>query len=179
MSAHSEPLVHTGRVWVFGDNINTDLIMPNTAFRLPRAEQHTLCFEANRPGWTAMTHPGDVIVSGENFGMGSSRPVGVILRACGIAGVVAGSVNGLCLRNCINSGLPAMDCPGVRDAFEDGDEIRVDFTTGSVENLTRGVALTGKPLAPLLAGIVRAGGVIPMLVAEGLIESEPFAAVST
>ena len=81
-------LVHTGRVWKFGDLINTDLIMPSKAFRLPKTEQHTLCFEAVRPGWARQVKPGDIIVAGENFGMGSSRPIGEGMRAAGIVAVI-------------------------------------------------------------------------------------------
>lgn len=171
-------LVRIGRVWTFGDEINTDLILPHTAFRMPKSEQHKLCFEAIRPGWVAAVRPGDIIVGGRNFGMGSGRPVGTILVACGIAGLVAESVNGLCLRNCVNFSLPGIDCPGVTALFEDGDEARIDFLSGRVENRTRGTALQGKPLAPLLADIVRAGGVVPMLVREGLVEEHAFVASS-
>lgn len=171
-----EQLSCTGRVWRFGDHINTDLILPNVAFRLPRAEQHRLCFEAIRPGWVDQVAPGDIVVAGENFGMGSGRPVGAILLACGIRGVVAESVNGLCLRNCVNYSLPAIDCPGVTALFADGDRAEIDFRTGRVANLTTGRSLDGRPLPELLAGIITAGGVIPMLVREGYIEPEPFIA---
>jgi|SoiMethySBSTD1v2_1073268.scaffolds.fasta_scaffold44802_2 3-isopropylmalate/(R)-2-methylmalate dehydratase small subunit len=171
-------LVRTGRVWKFGDNINTDLMLPHTAFRMPKAEQHTLCFEAIRPGWVKEVKPGDLIVAGENFGMGSGRPVGTILVACGIAGVVAEAINGLCLRNCVNFSLPAIDCPGVTAIFEDGDTARIDYLSGRVENLTNGKSLQGKPLASLLADIVLAGGVVPMLVREGYVEETAFIASS-
>lgn len=172
-------LVHTGRVWKFGDQINTDLILPASTFRLPQSEHHKHCFEAIRPGWADAVRPGDVIVGGENFGMGSGRPVGTALRACGIVGLVAESINGLCLRNCVNFSLPGIDCPGVTTIFEDGDIARVDFLSGWVENVTRRKSIQGKPLAPLLAEIVIAGGVIPMLVKEGFIHEEPFAAAAS
>jgi 3-isopropylmalate/(R)-2-methylmalate dehydratase small subunit len=172
-------LVHTGRVWKFGDQINTDLILPSTAFRLPKSEHHKFCFETIRPGWVNAVRPGDIIVGGENFGMGSGRPVGTVLRASGIVGLVAESINGLCLRNCVNFSLPGIDCPGVTAIFEDGDTARIDFLSGQVENVTRGRSIRGKPLAPLLAQIVIAGGVIPMLVKEGFIHEEPFVAAAS
>lgn len=172
-------LVHTGRVWKFGDLINTDLIMPSKAFRMPKAEQHTLCFEAVRPGWAKAVRPGDIIVAGENFGMGSSRPIGEVMRACGIVALVAESINGLALRTCVNSSLPAINCSGVSKLFEDGDIARVDFLTGKVENVTRGTSIQTHPLAPPLAEIVIAGGVIPMLLKEGYIHAEPFVASSS
>jgi 3-isopropylmalate/(R)-2-methylmalate dehydratase small subunit len=172
-------LVHTGRVWKFGDLVNTDMIMPSAAFRLPKNEQHRLCFEATRPGWASEVRPGDILVAGENFGMGSSRPIGEVLRACGIAGLVAESINGLALRNCVNSSLPAINCPGVAALFEEGDTARIDFLAGRIENVTRGKALQTTPLAPLLAQIVTAGGVIPMLIKEGCLHAEPFVAASS
>jgi 3-isopropylmalate/(R)-2-methylmalate dehydratase small subunit len=172
-------LVFTGRVWKFGDLINTDMIMPSAAHRLPKEQQHTLCFESIRPGWSKQVQPGDLLVAGENFGVGSSRPSGEVLRACGIVGVVADSVNGLALRNCVNSSLPAMSCPGVSRLFEDGDTARIDFISGKVENLTRGQSIHAEPLASLLVDIVAAGGVIPMLVDEGFIYPEPLPVASS
>jgi 3-isopropylmalate/(R)-2-methylmalate dehydratase small subunit len=102
--------------------------------------------------------------------------VGAVLRACGISGLVAESINGLCLRSCVNYSLPGIDCVGVSGLFEEGDTARIDFLSGKVENLTRGGVLTGQPLVPLLADIVRAGGVVPMLIREGWLESSPYSA---
>lgn len=172
-------LAYTGRVWKFGDLINTDMIMPSTAFRLPKNRQHTLCFESVRPGWAGQARPGDILVAGENFGMGSGRPIGEVLRACGIVAVVAESINGLALRNCVNASLPAMNCRGVAALFEDGDTARVDFLAGRIENVTQKRSLQAAPLAPLLAEIVAAGGVIQMLLKEGDIHAEPFVAASS
>ena len=172
-------LAYTGRVWKFGDLVNTDMIMPSSAFRLPKSEQHTLCFETVRPGWAKLVAPGDLLVAGENFGMGSGRPIGEVLRACGIVGVVAESVNGLALRNCVNAGLPALNCTGVAALFEDGDTARVDFLAGRIENLTRRRTLHTAPLARLLAEVIAAGGVIPMLVKSGDVEPVAFVAASS
>ena len=166
-------LVREGRVWLFGDNINTDLIFPNRAFRMPEAEQHRLVFSANRPGWVDEVKPGDLIVAGDNFGMGSGRPVGRLLRECGIAGVVADSLNGLCLRNCIGFNMPAIACPGVSQLFKEGDQGRIDFVSGEVRNVSTGMSLRGSGLAPLFVDVLAAGGVIPMLVREGYIEPTP------
>jgi 3-isopropylmalate/(R)-2-methylmalate dehydratase small subunit len=167
-------LICTGRVWKFGDLINTDMIMPSSAFRLPKDQQHLMCFESVRPGWAKDVRPGDIIVAGENFGMGSSRPIGEVLRGCGIVAVLAESINGLALRNLINSSLPALNCVGVANLFEEGDSARIDFLAGRIENATRGAALKTAPLAPLLAEIVAAGGVMPMLIKQGDVEVEPF-----
>jgi 3-isopropylmalate/(R)-2-methylmalate dehydratase small subunit len=171
-------LVRTGRVWLFGDNINTDLIMPGKALALPRAQQHTLAFEAVRPGWSKAVQPGDLIVAGRNFGMGSSRPIDSVLRACGIAGIVAESVNGLCLRTLVNGGIPAIDCAGAASLFREGDIATVDFTAALVRNDGSGATAQGRPLAPLLADIIAAGGVMQMLIREGYVEKEAFTAAS-
>lgn len=171
-------LERRGRVWKFGDQINTDLILPSQAMRLPEGQMHTLAFEAIRPGWVQMVAPGDILVAGANFGLGSSRPIGLVLRACGIAGVLADSVNGLAFRNCINASLPAMACAGVSALFEEGDIAGIDFLGGEVRNLTRNTLAMGSPIATPLAEIIEAGGVIPMLVAGGYIEATGFVARS-
>jgi len=171
MAEGTRELVREGRVWKFGDNINTDLIFPNRAFRMPEQEQHTLVFSANRPGWVEQVQEGDLIVAGVNFGMGSGRPVGRLLAECGIRGVVAESVNGLCLRNCVVYSFPVIECKGVSQRFGEGDTARVDFGTGVVTNLTTGASLQGKGLPALLLDIVLSGGIIPMLVREGYIEA--------
>lgn len=166
-------LIREGRVWKFGDHINTDLIFPNRAFRLSEPEQARLVFSANRPGWVDEVQPGDLIVAGENFGMGSGRQIGRALKACGIEGVVAESMNGLGLRNCVNWSLPALGCLGVSRLFEEGQHARVDYVAGRVTNLTTGATLDTTPLPSLLVDIVLSGGVIPMLVRDGYIESAP------
>ena len=163
-------LVRQGRVWLFGDHVNTDLIFPNRAFRLPEPEQHRQVFSANRPGWVDKVRPGDLIVAGENFGMGSGRPVGRLLRECGIGGLVAESVNGLCLRNCITFDFPALACPGATKMFREGDEARVDFVAGEVSNLRSGETVRVPGLPPLFLDVIAAGGVVPMLIREGYIE---------
>jgi len=171
-------VIREGRVWKFGDHVNTDLIFPNRAFRLPEREQARLVFSANRPGWVDEVRPGDLIVAGENFGMGSGRQIGRLLKMCGVEGVVAESMNGLGLRNCVNWSLPALGCPGVLGLFEEGHVARVDYAAGRVTNLTTGAALDTSPLPALLIDIVLAGGVIPMLAREGFIEPAPTVAPS-
>ncbi len=169
-------LIQEGRVWKFEDNINTDLIFPNRAMRLPEAEQARLVFSANRPDWVEQVLPGDIIIAGLNFGMGSGRPVGKLLQACGIQGLAAESVNGLCLRNCINYNLPALSCRGVSELFEEGQLARIDYISGQVTNLSTGRTLQGVGLPGLLLEILQAGGVIPMLIREGYIEARSFVA---
>ena len=156
-----------GRVWKFGHDINTDLVMPGFAIFMPPDEQARHCFSANRPGWVDEMKPGDVILAGRNFGVGSARSIGDVFLNLGISGVVAESFNGLGLRNCINVGLPSLPCEGILDAFEEGDVALVDWTTGEVRNTTQGTAIQGQPVPKVLQDIATAGGVESMLREEG------------
>ena len=162
----------TARVWKFGDNINTDLILPIRAFYLPAEEQARYVFQANRPGWANEVKPGDILIGGKNFGMGSSRPAARSLRNLGLACLVAHSINGLFFRNAVNFAFPALECPGVQDAFEEGDVAAVDFERATVTNITRGKALTGRSMPPKLLELVKAGGIYPLLEKEGLIAAK-------
>ena len=102
-------MVFRGRVWVVGDNINTDLILPIQAYYLTVAEQPKWVFSANRPGWSDEVRKGDILIGGKNFGMGSSRPAARSLKNLGLACVVAESINGLFYRNAVNFAFPALD----------------------------------------------------------------------
>jgi 3-isopropylmalate/(R)-2-methylmalate dehydratase small subunit len=159
----------TAKVWKFGDNINTDLILPIRAFYLPAEEQARHVFQANRPGWVDEMKPGDILIGGKNFGMGSSRPAARSLRNLKLACLVAHSINGLFFRNAVNFAFPALECPGVQDAFEEGDVAEVDFEAATVKNVTRGRTLTGRAMPPKLLDLVKAGGIYPLLEKEGLI----------
>ena len=158
-----------GRVWIVGDNINTDLILPSAAFYLKTEEQVRYVFSANRPGWADEVKPGDILIGGKNFGMGSSRPAARSLKNLGLSCLLAPYINGLFFRNCVNFAFPAVECPGVDEAFEEGDIAEVDFERAAVKNVTRGTALAGKPMPPKLLALVQAGGIYPLLEKEGLI----------
>ena len=156
-----------GKVWKFGDDINTALVIPGFAVLMPLEEQLQHCFSANRPGWVDEVQPGDVLIAGRNLGVGSARNIGAVFHGLGIIGVVAESFNGLGLRNCINAGLPSLPCPGILDAFGEGDIAEVDWTTGEVHNLTSGARVQGNPLPKPLQDIVSGGGVENVLRREG------------
>jgi 3-isopropylmalate/(R)-2-methylmalate dehydratase small subunit len=162
-----------GKVWKFGDDINTDLVIPGFAVLMPLEEQLQYCFSANRPGWVDEVQPGDVLIAGRNLGVGSARNIGAVFHGLGIIGIVAESFNGLGLRNCINSGLPSLPCPGVVDVFTEGDIAEVDWTTGDVRNVTTGASLQGDPLPQPLLDIVSGGGVENVLRREGYLAAKP------
>ena len=161
-----------GKVWKFGDDINTDLVIPGFAVMWTLEEQLPHTFSANRPGWVDEVQKGDVLLAGRNFGVGSARPIGDVLRELGISGVVADSFNGLGLRNCVNAGLPSLPCTGVLDAFDEGDVAEVDWTTGDVRNVTKGTSLQGNPIPEALRDIVQHGGVEAVLRSEGYLATQ-------
>lgn len=156
-----------GKVWKFGDDINTDLVIPGFAVLMSLEEQLPHCFSANRPGWVDEMQRGDVLVAGRNFGVGSARDIGEVFAGLGISGIVAESFNALGLRNCINSGLPVLPCPGVLDAFNEGDVADVEWTMGTARNVTKGTTVLGNPIPKMLQEIVDSGGVVAMLRSEG------------
>lgn len=159
-----------GRVWKFGDNINTDLMLPGDVHTASEEIQAKHVFAANRPGWVDQMRPGDIIIGGRNYGTGSSRPAARSLRNIGIACVVADSINGLFFRNCVNFGLLAVECEGVSDLFpEEGLIAQVDVKDFRVSNFKTGKSLKALPIPPNLLKLMRGGGIYPVLEREGLI----------
>lgn len=119
-------LTVTGRAWVFGDEINTDDMYPGRAMGLPVAEASTHMFDATRPGWPKLVEPGDIVVAGQNFGIGSSRPVAELFVELGVGALVAEQYNSLFLRNCLNYGLPAVTIPDARAFITESDLVTID-----------------------------------------------------
>jgi 3-isopropylmalate/(R)-2-methylmalate dehydratase small subunit len=157
----------SGRVWVFGDGLNTDAMYPGFAMKLDRAEAAKHVFYEVRPGWTDQVSAGDIVIAGRNFGVGSSRPVATLFRHLGVAGLVAEEFNSLFLRNAINDGLPALTAPGVTAMFEDGNLGTFDISTGVYRNDTTGATGQAPPLPPMLVDIIASGGVLPRLADQG------------
>ena len=159
----------SGRVWKFGDNMNTDLMLPGHAALLPPSEQVRLVFQANRPGWADQVGKGDIVIGGKSFGLGSSRPAARSLRNLGIGCVVVESLARLFFRNCVNWGLPALECPGIQLAFEEGQDMEVSFADWTVVNRTTGHTLKAKPVPEMLLSLMMGGGIFPVLKERGLI----------
>jgi len=113
---------------------------------------------------------GDVIIGGSNFGTGSSRPAAKLMLGLGISAIVAESINGLFLRNCVNFGLPAFSCPGVSALFEEGDTAIIDYPEASVKNERSSDSLSGRKLPPSLIQLTLSGGVVPLLRREGYLK---------
>jgi 3-isopropylmalate/(R)-2-methylmalate dehydratase small subunit len=159
----------TGRVWKFGENINTDLMLPGHVHAASEEEQARAVFSANRPGWAKEVVPGDFIVGGRNYGMGSSRPAARSLRNVGIACLIADSINGLFFRNCVNFGLLAVECPGVSAEFAEGQTAEVSLADFTVLNTATGKLLQALPIPDNLLALMHGGGIYPVLEKQGLI----------
>jgi 3-isopropylmalate/(R)-2-methylmalate dehydratase small subunit len=157
----------TGRVWLFGDYIDTDVMFPGAALKLPVAEASACLFQALRPGWPALVEPGDIVVGGRSFGAGSARPVASLLRHVGVAAVLAESMSSLFQRNCVNAGLLAIPSPGITDLCVEGDRISLDLDGGKVVNERSGAVLDVPVLPPMMKALVDAGGVLDLLRRDG------------
>lgn len=160
-----------GRCWMFGDDIDTDLILPVHAAISSREQQSSAVFEANRPGWVDQVRPGDLLLAGLRFGMGSGRPAARALRDVGIAAVIAASVDGLFLRNAVVYGLPVLEVGCLTDGFVEGDHACVDYGSWTVENLRTRVTYQGKALPASLRETMMSGGVLPRLRRHGYVGS--------
>jgi 3-isopropylmalate/(R)-2-methylmalate dehydratase small subunit len=155
----------SGRAWVFGDSIDTDAMYPGFAMKLPIPEAARHVFYDLRPGWTDQVRPGDIVVAGRNFGIGSSRPVAALMRQLGVAALVAEEFNSLFLRNAINNGLPALAVPGVRGVVREGEKVTIQLADGWLE--AGGQRVDVAPLPPMVLDILDAGGLLPRLTADG------------
>ncbi|WP_028937385.1 3-isopropylmalate dehydratase [Pseudonocardia spinosispora] len=161
-----------GRVWVVGDSVTTDAMYPGFAMKLPLEEAARHVFYELRPGWTDEVEPGDMVVAGRNFGLGSSRPVAALFRQLGVRALIAEEFNSLFLRNCINYGLPALTVPDATELFADGDTARLHLTEGWCENRASGTRVTVEPLPEFVVDILDAGGLLPKLAREGYLPAE-------
>jgi 3-isopropylmalate/(R)-2-methylmalate dehydratase small subunit len=168
----TQGLSMTGKVWVFGDDLNTDAMYPAFAMKMDPQEAAKHIFYQIRPGWTDDVSPGDIVVAGRNFGVGSSRPVATLFTELGVAGLVAEEFNSLFFRNAVNAGLPAMTLPDATSLFTEGDTGSFDLSTGTWRNETAGTSGTVPRLPDLILDIVSSGGVMPRLAAQGYLPAE-------
>ncbi len=154
-----------GRAWKFGDNIDTDVVIPGRYLTLRDPdEMASHAMEVVRPDFARMVKAGDLVVAGRNFGCGSSREeAAFVLKRLGVSAVVAESFARIFFRNAINLGLPVVECKGVSEAVNDGDEVEVDLEGGVVRNVTKGVELKCTVLPDFLMDFVRSGGAIEAL----------------
>ena len=159
----------SGRVWKFGDNINTDLMLPGPLLTASEEEQRRAVFSANRPGWIDQVQPGDIIIGGRNFGTGSSRPAARSLRNLGLGALIAESINGLFFRNAVSFGFLALECPGIHAAFKEGQTAEISIPDWIIRNRDTGSMLAIAPVPERLLSLMTGGGIFPVLEAEGLV----------
>ena len=151
-----------GKVHKFGDNVDTDNIIP-AKFLDTTSEQELAshCMEGLIENFIAQVQSGDVMVAGDNFGCGSSREhAPVAIKAAGISCVIAPSFARIFFRNAINIGLPVMVCEQASQEIAAGDELEIDLTAGVIKDLTKGATYQAAPFPEFLQGIISAGGLI-------------------
>ena len=150
-----------GRAWKFGDDIDTDAIIPGRYLVInnPRELAEHL-FEGLRPELAIQVKEGDFVVAGDNFGCGSSREhAPLALKGAGVAAIVAKSFARIFFRNAINTGLPLFICDDV-DKIKDGDPLEIDMEAGTIRDISSGESYTTTPIPQFLMEIVDAGGLV-------------------
>ena len=158
-----------GTVIKYGDNIDTDVIIPARYLNTSNIEELAAhCMEDLDKDFVNKVKPGDIMVAGKNFGCGSSREhAPAVLKASGIACVIAETFARIFYRNAINIGLPIMECPEAAKDIEDGDEVSVDIYTGVITNKSKGKTYQGTPFPEFMQDIMKAGGLINYVKEKG------------
>jgi 3-isopropylmalate/(R)-2-methylmalate dehydratase small subunit len=151
-----------GRVWVFGDDVDTDAIIParylNTS---DPGELASHVMEDADPAFPGKVKPGDIIVARKNFGCGSSREhAPIAIKAAGVQAVVALSFARIFYRNAFNIGLPIFESPQADEKVKEGDELEIDADHGVIRNLTRGTEFPAEPIPDFMQELIRAGGLV-------------------
>jgi 3-isopropylmalate/(R)-2-methylmalate dehydratase small subunit len=159
----------TGTAWIYGDHIDTDVIIPARYLNVSTPEELAChCMEDVSPGFAGDVRPGDVVVAGENFGCGSSREhAPLAIKGAGVSCVIAKSYARIFYRNAINTGLPILECPEAVQETEQGDQLQVDLEAGAITNMRTGRTYRTSPFPPFILGIIEAGGLVPYTV-QGL-----------
>jgi len=154
-----------GKAWKFGDDINTDLIVPGKYLELTdpyEMAQHAM--EGSDPDFPKKVSKGDIVIGGKNFGCGSSREhAALALRYLDLGAVVAESFARIFYRNAINVGIPALECPGITEVVEEGDTIEIDLTGGIITIKSTGDKLGFTPVPEFMVKVLNDGGLVPYL----------------
>ena len=156
-----------GRAWRFGDNVDTDQIIP-ARYAIHSLDERKLGQHAmegvpgSGNGWAQRVSPGDLIVAGSNFGCGSSREIApVAIRGAGISCVIAGSFARIFFRNAINLGYPILQSPEAAGAVREGDELEADPEAGVIRNVTSGDEYRTEAFPEFMTELMRMGGLVP------------------
>ena len=156
------------RVFKYGDNVDTDVIIPARYLNAPSPEELAKhCMEDLDPEVTAKVQAGDVIVGGANFGCGSSREhAPIAIRACGVRCVIAASFARIFYRNAINIGFPILECPEAAAEIQNGDRVSVDFDSGVIRDETTGRSYQAVAFPAFINRIIEHDGLLPYLKAR-------------
>lgn len=151
-----------GRVFKFGSNVDTDVIIPARYLNVPDpVELAKHCMEDIDKEFVNKVHKGDIIVADKNFGCGSSREhAPIAIKAAGVSCVIAETFARIFYRNAINIGLPIIECPEAAKGIEEGNEIEVDFDSGKIYNKTKGEEYQGQAFPEFMQNIISNGGLI-------------------
>lgn len=157
-----------GTVFKYGDNVDTDVIIPARYLNAPSPEELAKhCMEDIDADFVKNVRSGDVMVGGANFGCGSSREHAPIsIRAAGVSCVIAASFARIFYRNAINIGFPILECPEAAAKICGGDEVTVDFATGVITDLTTGETFKATAFPAFINGIIENGGLLPYIKAK-------------
>ena len=152
-----------GRAWVFGDEINTDNMAPGLYFKLPMAQMAKHCLEVVDPEFAGAVKPGDIVVAGRNFGVGSAREqAAMAFQYLGVGAILAVSFSRIFYRNALNFGVPALFFPEASQV-EAGDRLAVDPVAGTIRNETQSRSYQVPGIPENVMDMVRAGGLMPWL----------------
>lgn len=151
-----------GRTHKYGDNVDTDVIIPARYLNTSSHEELAAhCMEDIDTGFVKKVKQGDIMVGEKNFGCGSSREhAPIAIKASGISCVIAATFARIFYRNAINIGLPIMECEEAAKDIKDGDEVAVDFDTGVIKNNTTGKTYQAEPFPPFIQNIIAKGGLL-------------------
>ncbi|MFO0754637.1 MAG: 3-isopropylmalate dehydratase small subunit [Thermodesulfovibrionales bacterium] len=151
-----------GKVWRFGDDIDTDAIIPARYLTTSDpAELARHVMEDADKDFPGKVKPGDIIVAGKNFGCGSSREhAPIAIKAAGVQAVIAKSFARIFYRNAFNIGLPIFESPEASERIKEGDAVEIDAGSGVIRNVTSGESYTAKPIPPFMQELIAAGGLI-------------------
>ena len=149
-----------GKVFKYGDNVDTDVIIPARYLNTPDMQELAKhCMEDIDAQFAASVKPGDIMVAGKNFGCGSSREhAPASIKAAGVACVIASTFARIFYRNALNIALPILECPEAAAAIEAGHRASVDFETGIIRDETTGASFQAEPFPPFMQELIAAGG---------------------
>ncbi len=152
----------TGKVFKYGDNVDTDVIIPARYLNVPDPQELAKhCMEDIDKDFAKQVKQGDIIVADKNFGCGSSREhAPIAIKASGVSCVIAETFARIFYRNAINIGLPIIECPEAAKGIEAGDEVEIDFDSGKIYNRTKGTSFQGQAFPEFMQKIIRAEGLI-------------------